>query len=49
MSCKEPNGRRARWLLELTEYDFEIKHIKGSNNCVADGLSRSVLKTNIQE
>ncbi|KAJ9076208.1 hypothetical protein DSO57_1039655 [Entomophthora muscae] len=29
-----------RWLLELMEYDFEIVHIPGKLNSVADGLSR---------
>lgn len=33
-------GRLARWILKLQQYDFEIKHIKGSQNIVPDTLSR---------
>ena len=29
-----------RWKLEIQEYDFDIEHIAGKNNPVADGLSR---------
>ena len=35
------NARQARWLAFLSEYDFEIKHIKGKENKVADALSRN--------
>ena len=35
------NGRRAMWLTFLSEYDFEIQHIKGKENKVADALSRN--------
>lgn len=37
--CK-PGSRLLRWKLELSEYDFEIVHRKGSNNVVSDCLSR---------
>jgi hypothetical protein len=36
------NARQSRWLEFLCEYDFEIKHIKGKENKVADALSRRV-------
>ena len=36
------NARQARWLDFLSEYDFEIQHIKGKENKVADALSRNV-------
>ncbi len=29
-----------RWMLALQEYDFEVKHIKGTDNKVADAFSR---------
>ena len=35
------NARQARWLYFLSEYDFEIQHIKGKENKVADALSRN--------
>jgi len=36
------NARQARWLDFLSDYDFEIKHIKGKENKVDDALSRSI-------
>ena len=36
------NARQARWIAFLSEYDFEIQHIKGKENKVADALSRNV-------
>ena len=36
---KNLNAIQARWLSFLSEYDFEIKHIKGKQNKVADALS----------
>ena len=33
------NARQARWLAFLSEYDFEIQHIKGKQNKVIDALS----------
>ena len=35
------NARQAKWLAFLSEYDFEIQHIKGKENKVADALSRN--------
>ena len=34
------NARKTRWLDFLSEYHFELKHIKGKANKVADALSR---------
>lgn len=39
-SLKEPSSRLTRIRLDLEEYQFEIKHIKGKDNCVAGALSR---------
>ena len=32
------NARQARWFLILSEYEFEIKHIKRRENKVVDAL-----------
>ena len=34
------NANQARWLAFLSEYHFELKHIKGKENKIADALSR---------
>jgi hypothetical protein len=34
------NAKKTRWLKFLSEYGFEIKHIKGRENQVVDALSR---------
>ena len=39
-NLKNSTGRLARWSLSLTEYDFDILHIKGSSHHVPDALSR---------
>ena len=38
------NARQSRWLEFLSEYNFDIKHIKGKENKVVDALSRRVLE-----
>ena len=37
---KEPKGRRARFIMELQQYRFEIVHRSGKSNANADALSR---------
>ena len=41
------NVRKARWLEFLCEFDFEIKHIKGKENKLADALSRKVQEMHV--
>jgi hypothetical protein len=36
------NARHARWMELISEFDFEIKHIKGKENRLAYALFRSV-------
>jgi hypothetical protein len=38
------NSRQIRWLEFMCKYDFDIKHIKGKENKVANALSRKVHK-----
>ena len=40
MNFKEPQGQLARWIEELSEYDFEIQHRSGNKHINADCLSR---------
>ena len=37
---KNAKGRRARWIMDLQQYDFMIKHRPGKQNSNADALSR---------
>ena len=37
---RDLNSRQARWLVFLSEYHFELKHIKGKENKIVDALSR---------
>ena len=36
------NVRKDRWLATISEFDFEIRYLKGKKNRVADALSRRV-------
>jgi hypothetical protein len=36
------NSRQRRWIEFISEYDFDIKHIKGKENKVVDALNRRV-------
>ena len=40
-TLKQPTGLWFRWLEELQDYDFEVKHKPGIENTNADNLSRS--------
>ena len=41
------SARKTRWLEFLSEYDFEIKHIKGKENQVANALNRRAHEVHI--
>lgn len=36
-----PNQRLMRWALVVQEYNLDIRHMKGSENVIADALSRT--------
>eukprot|EP00253_Pinus_taeda_P013707 PITA_13707 len=36
------NARQARWLATISEFEFEIRSMKGKENKVADSLSRQI-------
>lgn len=40
-TLQNPNQRLMRWSLFLQPYNLEIRHIKGTENVVADALSRA--------
>ena len=40
MAKKDLNPKLTRWVLLLQEFDLKVKHRKGTDNQVADHLSR---------
>lgn len=38
--CRLLNDRLTRWTMYLNEFDYEVEHVPGSQNVVADTLSR---------
>ena len=42
---KQPNGKLARWILKLEEYDYTIEHLPGIIMQHADALSRAPVNT----
>lgn len=45
VKLESPANRLSRWLLELSNYDYEFEHIKGSKNYLGDLLSRDISET----
>jgi len=42
------NSRQARWLATISDFEFEIRYIKGKENMVVDGLSKKVQVNHIE-
>jgi hypothetical protein len=42
------NVRQDKWMDLLSEFDFEIKHIKGKENMVVDSLGRSMKEVHLE-
>ena len=40
LSQRNLSGRQARWIEKISEFSFEVEYIAGSENVVADALSR---------
>jgi hypothetical protein len=44
LSFNEPEGQKARWLEQLSQYNYQIEHRPGKQHGNADGLSRRPCK-----
>ncbi|CAM9961879.1 unnamed protein product, partial [Heterosigma akashiwo] len=40
LTTRNPEGRLARWVLKLQEFDFEVVYRKGADHVPADFMSR---------
>jgi hypothetical protein len=47
--CTMTSNRIARWVLQLQDYDIEIKHISGARNFLTDTISRNPAGLSEQE
>src|SRR5688572_14770648 len=46
-TSKLPKGQKTRWVMELQQYEFTIKHRPGKANANADALSRIPNETEV--
>ncbi|KAG5870692.1 hypothetical protein JTB14_003890 [Gonioctena quinquepunctata] len=44
LTCKLRSARLSRWIMFIQEFDFRIEHCKGSENTIAEVLSRFPLR-----
>ncbi|GKT28690.1 hypothetical protein ADUPG1_000812, partial [Aduncisulcus paluster] len=44
---KTPNAKLTRWRLRLEEFEFDIEHVPGKDNIIADVLSRAHCPQNL--
>ena len=49
LKIKEPAARLLRWIIRLSNYDFEIRYKRGLTNGNADALSRLTIETDENE
>ena len=40
MSCRLTNARITRWVLDISQFNIDWQHIRGTDNLIADSLSR---------
>ena len=45
---KNMNSKKVRWLAMISDFDFEIKYIKGKENRVTDDLSKRIHVNHIE-
>jgi hypothetical protein len=43
------SNRVARWMLSLKQYDIELRHVKGTQNHLADVISRNPARLDVTE
>ena len=41
VNTKKGIGKKMQWYNEIAQYSFEVEHVKGKDNFIADFLSRN--------